>query len=288
MSKRHRHTCGTIEAIEPVIRLSNRQYRFIYHVDGEKYCRYSDVPVDPLKVGDFVEFSWVGRSRSRHSYRSIRGEVTIVRASESVVGASGYIYILVNAAYEKLVKIGLTTRTPEERCAELSASTGVPKPFRVYWSLAVFGDVRAVEATVHQDLKALRRGKEFFQISPIEAKQAIIRVYTFMYPEQAHAIDNADARRLAYQQAAAASRQAFREAQAKVIQAPVASRPPPMRFVSIVESDDSRSKVVGWPLQTVPDPKPKPIFRWNSVVDWMVVIAICIGIAATLSVCRMM
>lgn len=230
MANRRRHTCGTVEKIEDVKLLPNGQYRFVYHIDGEKYFRYSDVAVEALKVGDFVEFKWVGRSRGRYSYRSIRGEVSIVRASESVVGADGYIYVLVNSAYASLVKIGLTTRTPEERCAELSASTGVPRPFRVYWALAVFGDVRSVEAAVHKELKARRHGKEFFKLRPDEAKDAVIRVYSAMYPDQADALENAAIRRQAYERAVAESRKAQVEARSQP--APAVLPPLPRRFQS--------------------------------------------------------
>ena len=48
----------------------------------------------------------------------------------------GYVYILINQSYRygglrrKLLKIGQTSRNPEERAKELS-STGVPTPFEV-------------------------------------------------------------------------------------------------------------------------------------------------------------
>jgi hypothetical protein len=47
------------------------------------------------------------------------------------MGKSGYIYLLINSAMEGFVKIGKTTKTPEERAKELSNATGVPTPFTV-------------------------------------------------------------------------------------------------------------------------------------------------------------
>jgi hypothetical protein len=46
----------------------------------------------------------------------------------------GWVYTLTNPAMPRLVKIGLTTKTPKERAAELTAATGVPMPFKVRWS----------------------------------------------------------------------------------------------------------------------------------------------------------
>ena len=41
----------------------------------------------------------------------------------------GYVYVLINPSMEGLVKIGMTTSTPEERVTELSSATGVPSKF---------------------------------------------------------------------------------------------------------------------------------------------------------------
>lgn len=45
---------------------------------------------------------------------------------------SGYVYVLENKYYkEGLLKIGQTSKNPEERATELSINTGVPFPFNV-------------------------------------------------------------------------------------------------------------------------------------------------------------
>jgi hypothetical protein len=43
----------------------------------------------------------------------------------------GYIYILSNPAMQGLLKIGVTSRDVRERVTQLSAATGVPKPFEI-------------------------------------------------------------------------------------------------------------------------------------------------------------
>lgn len=59
----------------------------------------------------------------------------------------GYVYILVNSSFPDLVKIGRTTKTPEGRAAELSA-TGTPGRFVVAYSVLVDNCVE-VEAEMH-------------------------------------------------------------------------------------------------------------------------------------------
>lgn len=50
---------------------------------------------------------------------------------------TGYVYILSNAAMPGLLKIGKTTRTPDERARELARGTGVPGPYTVEHSVEV-------------------------------------------------------------------------------------------------------------------------------------------------------
>lgn len=59
----------------------------------------------------------------------------------------GYVYILVNSSFPDLVKIGRTTKTPEGRAAELSA-TGTPGRFVVAYSALVENCIE-VEAEMH-------------------------------------------------------------------------------------------------------------------------------------------
>ena len=86
----------------------------------------------------------------------------------------GWVYILTNEAMPGMVKIGLTTRTPKERAAELSGATGVPLPFVVAWARAV-SDCDHVERAVHRmlDDKRVSGRRESFRVDVHTARQVI-------------------------------------------------------------------------------------------------------------------
>ena len=77
----------------------------------------------------------------------------------------GSIYILLNASMPKLLKIGKTTKSPEERAAELSVGTGVPTPYLVAHYVLV-DDCDLAEREVHKRLEAYRINdkREFFSV----------------------------------------------------------------------------------------------------------------------------
>jgi hypothetical protein len=83
--------------------------------------------------------------------------------------AEGYIYILLNRAFQNdHYKIGMTTKTPEERARELSSATGIPRDFEVLYEQRVT-DCKRAEQLLHRKLHQYRStGKEFFQI-PLKA-----------------------------------------------------------------------------------------------------------------------
>jgi hypothetical protein len=86
----------------------------------------------------------------------------------------GHVYILINARMPGLLKIGQTTRTPEERAQELSCGTAVPTPFAVAWSVPV-SDCEAAERAVHARLAPYRDapGREFFA-APLPVAIAVL------------------------------------------------------------------------------------------------------------------
>lgn len=88
---------------------------------------------------------------------------------------SGWIYLLTNPAMPGLVKVGMTTRSPEERAHEL-ASTGVPMPFDVEAAWPV-DDVRAAERAAHTALSGHRvdGAREWFRVSVPQAIDALGR-----------------------------------------------------------------------------------------------------------------
>ena len=76
------------------------------------------------------------------------------------------IYILTNPVMPNLVKIGRTTNL-EERIRALSAHSGVPIPFEVFYACEV-ADANRVERHVHDGLgdHRINPKREFFRINP--------------------------------------------------------------------------------------------------------------------------
>lgn len=89
----------------------------------------------------------------------------------------GYIYILINPAMPKLLKIGKTTKPPESRAAELSAVTGMPTPFWVAFEVYV-ADCDEGEAQAHAQLRAFRitGDREFFAAPPKTAMAVLSKI----------------------------------------------------------------------------------------------------------------
>ena len=82
---------------------------------------------------------------------------------------AGWVYALTNRSLPGLVKLGHTTREPEERAKELSDATGVPTPFKVlafFWSCDPESDERRLHK--HFAKKRVSTGREFFRISAAE------------------------------------------------------------------------------------------------------------------------
>lgn len=104
---------------------------------------------------------------------------------------SGYIYVLINYSMENLVKIGKTTRNPEERARELSSSTGVPMPFIVAYD-AEFHDCTEAENYIHKKLGEqgyrLLSNREFFQVPLKEVIKVISEAQKVLMSDQHQAI----------------------------------------------------------------------------------------------------
>lgn len=90
----------------------------------------------------------------------------------------GYIYALINASLDGLVKIGRTSRNPENRVNEISSATGVPTPFILIYQ-EYFEDCFTAESVIHHHLenKNLRvnTNREFFSITVNDAIEVIKR-----------------------------------------------------------------------------------------------------------------
>lgn len=91
---------------------------------------------------------------------------------------NGYVYVLeVKDIDLPVCKIGMTTRTPYERCNEINnSSTG-----DFIWSVAYYiavDDCKKLESLVHSKLSPLRqRGREFFNINADDANTALLSIF---------------------------------------------------------------------------------------------------------------
>lgn len=89
---------------------------------------------------------------------------------------SEYVYILINPSLPGLLKIGKTSRTPEERAAELSQNTNMPTPFMVAYEEQI-PDSTIAEKFIHEELKnqgyRINDSREFFSIPLKEAIQIV-------------------------------------------------------------------------------------------------------------------
>lgn len=76
-----------------------------------------------------------------------------------------WVYIMSNDSMPGLLKIGMTTTSPQQRNRELGSATGVPTPFRLEYSIEV-SNARQVEQVIHRELSAYRvnRRREFFEM----------------------------------------------------------------------------------------------------------------------------
>lgn len=92
----------------------------------------------------------------------------------------GYVYIMINASLAKnMLKIGHTTKEPEDRAKELSKGTGLPSDFVVAYDRRVKDCVLA-EKLIHKELKKFRttktrndRNREFFKM-PLKKAIAVV------------------------------------------------------------------------------------------------------------------
>jgi hypothetical protein len=88
----------------------------------------------------------------------------------------GFVYVLLNESYIGLVKLGKSTRHPNQRAKELSG-TGVLHPYLVAYFEKV-SDCDLAEKRVHEELKQFRekQNREFFKVSSTKAVKVIRRI----------------------------------------------------------------------------------------------------------------
>lgn len=87
---------------------------------------------------------------------------------------TGFCYALRNRAFPHLIKLGATRAHPVRRARELGAGSGSPEAFEIVY-YRDFEDCFAAETQLHRQFDAQRhnRSREFFEITPDEAIQAM-------------------------------------------------------------------------------------------------------------------
>lgn len=98
-----------------------------------------------------------------------------------------YIYVLVNKSVPGMVKIGMTTNTPDERARQISAATGVPTPWICVYSFECYRS-DLLEAEIHEYFAAQRvnEHREMFAVDSYTA-QKVIEVLGQRYSSILHA-----------------------------------------------------------------------------------------------------
>jgi hypothetical protein len=94
-----------------------------------------------------------------------------------ISNAQGYVYILqVKDIDLPVCKIGMTSRTPHQRCAEINVSSTGDFIWEVAHYVAV-NNCMKLEFMVHQKLAPLRqKRREFFNLNPTDAYQALCSI----------------------------------------------------------------------------------------------------------------
>lgn len=91
----------------------------------------------------------------------------------------GFVYALLNPAFQDLYKIGCTERSPQQRADEISRATGVPVEYCVAAYIECENPQR-VEQDIHRRLEKYRVNshREFFAAPP-----EVIASHMFYHPE---------------------------------------------------------------------------------------------------------
>lgn len=105
---------------------------------------------------------------------------TVVYLANAVLDPSGavrapeYVYVLVNKSVPNMVKIGMTTNTPDERARQISAATGVPTPWIPVYSFQCYRS-DLLEEEIHQYFSAYRVNthREMFAVDSHTAQKVI-------------------------------------------------------------------------------------------------------------------
>jgi hypothetical protein len=105
---------------------------------------------------------------------------TVYYLANAVLDPSGavrpleYVYVLVNKSVPNMVKIGMTTNTPDQRARQISAATGVATPWIPVYSYKCYrSDLLEAELHDHFQYCRVNTSREMFAIDSHTAQKVI-------------------------------------------------------------------------------------------------------------------
>jgi hypothetical protein len=105
---------------------------------------------------------------------------TVYYLASAVLDPSGavrpleYVYVLVNKSVPNMVKIGMTTNTPDQRARQISAATGVATPWIPVYSFQCYrSDLLEAELHDHFHYCRVNTSREMFAIDSHTAQKVI-------------------------------------------------------------------------------------------------------------------
>jgi hypothetical protein len=108
------------------------------------------------------------------------GWESVVYLANAVLDPSGavrapeYVYVLVNKSVPNMVKIGMTTNTPDQRARQISAATGVATPWIPVYSFSCYrSDLLEEEVHQHFNYCRINTHREMFEIDSHTAQKVI-------------------------------------------------------------------------------------------------------------------
>ena len=108
------------------------------------------------------------------------GWQSVVYLANAVLDPSGavrapeYVYVLVNKSVPNMVKIGMTTTTPDQRARQISAATGVATPWISVFSYACYrSDLLEEDIHLHLREHRVNHKREMFAVDSHTAQRVI-------------------------------------------------------------------------------------------------------------------
>ncbi len=129
--------------------------------ERQRECLMRVLAINPENTVALRGLQQIAKSSSAMSFVFPQGS-----AADQNLAEPGFLYVLINPSMDGLVKIGKTTRDPEDRIKELSSPTGVPTPFQLAYKVA-FSNCTWAEEYVHTRLEQrnyrVSNNREFFK-----------------------------------------------------------------------------------------------------------------------------